>query len=153
MLPALEILRESGIVERVNGGQEWKPDLTVRHRVYNRFGTQRLPVEAEWDIPVEGSGPWSWFECYGTRKVSLKQRWSQITRLKAWVNLDAITVETYSVSPGSPYYSPQPIIGPMNSISMVRVYDVDTGEHLITGPLIFITPNPILCPPGWYYRD
>ena len=146
MLPFVEVLRESGIVEQINGGQEWEPDLTTRRRA-----SRTTSIQAVWDKPVSHSGPWSWHECRGKRKVSFKQSWTEITGIEAVVNLDTRTVETYSVNVWGPV---EPKIGIMNPFVLVRVYDRETGKRLITGPLLFIMPGPILCPPGWSYdRD
>ena len=146
-----EILRESGMVERINGGQEWEPV----HRVSGytgQTGNRKLSVEAAWDTPVVHSGPWSWTKCDDPRKVVLKQRWSNITRLEAFIDLDERRILHYEPSVWGPD-DEQPVIGPLNPVSLVRVYDAKTGEHLITGPKIFILPDPILCTPGRYYRD
>ena len=146
-----EILRESGIVERINGGQEWEP----LHRVSGytwQVGTRRLEVEAVWDMPVEHSGPWAWTKCDDPRKVVLKQSWSNITRLEAWIDLDEERVLNYDPSAWGPD-DEQPVIGFMNPFGLVRVYDARTNEHLITGPKFLIMPDPIMCTPGRYYRD
>ena len=146
-----EILRKSGIVERINGGQEWEPV----HRISGytgQTGNRKLSVEAVWDMPVEHSGPWEWVTCDDPRKVVLKQRWSNITRLEAYIDLDEGRILRYDASVWGPD-DEQPVFGPVNPFGLVRVYDERTGEHLITGPKIFILPRPILCTPGRYYRD
>ena len=146
-----EILRASGIVERINGGQEWEPVHRVSGYTGQR-GTRRLTVEAKWAVPVEHSGPWSWAECDEPRKVVTRQRWSNITILDAWIDLDEGRVLHYdpSVWGGD---DEQPVIGGRNPVGLVRIYDANTGRHLITGPKILILPRPILCTPGRYYRD
>ncbi len=146
-----EILRKSGIVKRINGGQEWEPV----HRISGytaQTGNRKLSVEAVWVTPAVHSGPWSWTECDDPRKVVLKQSWSNITRLKARIDLDEGRILHYSPSVWGPD-DEQPVIGPLNPIGLVRVYNARTSEHLITGPKIFIMPSPILCTPGRYYRD
>ena len=145
------ILRASEIVERINGGQAWEPVHRVSGYTWQR-GTRRLRVEAKWVEPVRHSGPWSWRECDEPRKVVTRQRYSNITILKAWIDLDEGRVLEYgpSVSGGD---EEQPVYGGVNPIGLVRVYDAETGRHLITGPKILIMPRPILCTPGRYYRD
>ena len=146
-----EILRESGIVERINGGQEWEPVHRVSGYTGQR-GTRRLTVEAKWAVPVEHSGPWSWTACDEPRKVVTRQRYSNITLLDAWIDLDEGRVLKYdpSVWGGD---DEQPVYSGPNPVGLVRVYDAKTGRHLITGPKILILPRPILCTPGRYYRD
>ena len=146
-----EILRESGIVKRINGGQEWEPVHSISGYTA-QTGNRKLSVEAVWDTPVVHSGPWSWTECDDPRKVVLKQRYSNITRLKARIDLDEGRILHYSPSVWGPD-DEQPVFGPLTPIGLVRVYNARTGEHLITGPKIVIMPNPILCTPGRYYRD
>ncbi len=82
-----EILRASGIVELINGGQEWEPVHRVSGYTWQR-GTRRLTVEAKWAVPVEHSGPWWWTNCDEPRKVVTHQRYSNITILDAWIDLD-----------------------------------------------------------------
>jgi hypothetical protein len=145
------ILRASGIVERINGGQEWEPVHRVSGYTAQR-GTRRLTVEAKWALPVVHSGPWSWTACDEPRKVVTHQQYSNITLLDAWIDLDEGRVLEYSPSVWGDD-DEQPVYGGVNPIGLVRVYDAKTGRHLITGPKIFIMPKPILCTPGRYYRD
>ncbi len=151
MQAGAEILRASGIVERINGGQEWEPVHRVSGYTWQR-GTRRLTVEAKWAVPVEHSGPWSWTNCDEPRKVVTHQRYSNITILEAWIDLDEGRVLHYDPSVWEDD-DEQPTIGGFNPFGLVRVYDAETGRHLITGPKIFIMPQPILCTPGRYYRD
>ena len=146
-----EILRASGIVEQINGGQEWEPVHRVFGDTWQR-GTRRLIVEAKWSEPVEHSGPWSWTDCDEPRKVVTRQKWSNITILGAWIDLDQGRVLRYDPSAWDGDYE-QPVIGGTNPFGLARVYDVRTGRHLITGPKILILPQPFLCTPGGYYRD
>lgn len=146
-----EILRASGIVEQINGGQEWEPVHRVSGYTWQR-GTRRLNVEAKWAEPVEHSGPWSWTECDEPRKIVTRQRYSNITILEAWVDLDEGRILHYDPSAWGGD-DEQPVIGGVNPFGLVRVYDANTGRRLITGPKIFILFQPILCTPGGYYRD
>lgn len=146
-----EILRASGIVEQINGGQQW--EAVHRNSGYTwQKGTRRHRVEAKWAEPVEHSGPWSWTDCDEPRKVVTHQQYSNITILEAWIDLDEGRVLHYDPSAWGGD-DEQPVIGSRNPVGLVRVYDARTGEHLITGPKIFIMPQPILCTPGRYYRD
>ena len=143
-----EILRASGIVEQVNGGQEWKPVHRVSGYTWQR-GTRRLDVEAKWAVPVEHSGPWSWTACDEPRRVVTRQQYSNITIMEAWIDLDDGRVLEYSPSVWGGD-DEQPVFGRVNPIGLVRVYDAETGRHLITGPKILILVDPILCTPGRY---
>ena len=145
------VLRASGIVERINGGQEWEPVHRISGYTSQR-GNRKLSVEAKWAVPVEHSGPWSWTECDEPRRVVLQQRYSNITLLDAWIDLDEGHVVLYGPSVWGDD-DEQPVFGGVNPIGLVRVYDAKTGRHLITGPKILILPRPILCTPGQYYRD
>ena len=145
-----EVLRASGVVERINGGQEW--DAVHRSSGYAwQRGTRRLRVEAKWDVPVEHSGPWRWTKCDEPRLVVTLQRYTNITILEAWIDLDDGRVFKYwpSAKGGD---DEQPMYHGASPLTLVRVYDARTGKHLITGPEIFILPRPILCTPGRYYR-
>ncbi len=50
---AVDLVRASGIVERINGGQAW--DIT---EVRDRPGIRAVNVYVEWDEPVKSNGPW-----------------------------------------------------------------------------------------------
>ena len=151
MRAGAEILRASGIVERINGGQEWQPVHRVSGYTAQR-GTRRLTVEAKWVVPVEHSRPWSWTACDEPRKVVTHHPYSNITLLDARIDLDEGRVLEYGPSVWGDD-NEQPVYGDINPIGLVRVYDAKTGRHLITGPKILIMPKPILCTPGRYYRD
>ena len=151
MQAGAEILRASGIVERINGGQEWEPVHRISGYTSQR-GTRKLTVEARWAEPVEHSGPWSWTACDEPRMVVTHTRYSNITILDAWIDLDEGRVLEYDPSVWGDD-DEQPVYGGVNPIGLVRVYDARTGQHLITGPKIVILPRPILCTPGRYYRD
>ena len=151
MQAGVGILRTSGIVERINGGQQWEPVHRVSGYTGQR-GTRRLTVEAKWAKPVAHSGPWSWTACNEPRKVVTHQRYSNMTLLDARIDLDEGRVLGYVPSVWGDDHE-QPVYGGVSPIGLVRVYDAKTGRHLITGPKILIMPRPILCTPGRYYRD
>ena len=50
---AVDLVRESGTVERINSGQAW--DIT---EVTDTPRTRTVHVYVEWDGPVESNGPW-----------------------------------------------------------------------------------------------
>ena len=102
---------------------------------------------------MEHSGPWSWTACDEPRKkVVTHQRYSNITILDAWIDLDERRVLNYDPSVWGED-DEQPVYGGLNPFGLVRVYDAETDHHLITGPKMIILPRPILCTPGRYYRD
>ena len=43
---------------------------------------------------------------------------------------------------------PQPTRSFVNLLSLVKVYDVETGKLLLVAPPFLVPPKPILCPPG-----
>lgn len=149
---AADILRASGIVERINGGQDWEPDLRVLRRATALTGTKGIIVEVSWETPWDSAGPWALVHCRGTRKVVHSQGWSQITRLKTWVDVEARSVVGYGVT-SLPEDNPQPRMGFFNFFSLAKVYDVASGRLLLVAPPFLIPPKIILCRPGSYYRD
>ena len=149
---AVYIIKRSGIVERMNGGQDWSPVFRFPTAANALPGENAVRIEVTWDTPLDGSGPWALIHCQGTRKVVHTQRWSRITSLVTWVDLEAKLVVAYGVT-SRPSDVPQPIIGPVSSFSLTRVYDVESGDLLIVGPYILIPPLPVMCPPGTYYWD
>ena len=149
---AAAIVRESGVVERINNGQDWEADFRVSRRANSLAGTRGVRVEVVWKDPVDSAGPWALVHCGGTRKVVHKQPWSQITRLVTWVDLEDRSVVGYGVT-GQPEDIPQPTMGPTNWFSLLKVYDVESGELLMSAPPLLIPTDWFLCPPGTSYRD
>ena len=149
---AVEIIRASGIVELINGGQDWEADLRMRSRGKSLAGTKGIRVEVTWEGVVNSSGPWALIKCQGTRKVVHKQQWDLISRLVTWVDLEARSVVAYGVASGHED-NHEPIMGPAKWLSLVKVYDVESGKQLLVAPPFLVPPKPILCGPGRYYRD
>ena len=144
-----QIIRDSGVVELVNGGQGWDADWRALRRANSIPGTEGVTVEVFWERPVDGSGPWSLVKCRGTRKISHKQKWSHITRLVTWVDLDAKSVVGYGVTSGWDD-DPAAKMGTPNLLGIARLYDVQRGKRLITGPMLLIPPEFVSCPPATY---
>ncbi len=149
---AAQILKKSGIVERINGGQRWAPDFEVPRRANVLSGSRGVAVEVISNTAVDGSGPCHSIRCQGRLKQVHKQQWTRITRLIAWVDMDSELVAGYAVI-GDEFDVPQPVIGSLNWFAIVRVYNVESGELLITGPPILVSHRSLLCPQGTYYRD
>ena len=97
MRAGAEVLRASGIVERINGGQEWKPVHRVSGYTGQR-GTRKLTVEAKWAVPVAYSGQWSWTAYDEPRRVVTHRRYGNITLLNARIDLDEGRVLEYGPS-------------------------------------------------------
>ena len=70
---AAAIVRESGVVERINDGQDWEADFQVSRRANSLAGTRGVRVEVVWKDPVDSAGPWALVHCGGTRKVVHEQ--------------------------------------------------------------------------------
>ena len=145
-----EIIRASGMVELVNGGQGWDADWRTLRRATSIPGTKEVRVYVFWERPVDGPG--SLVKCRGTRKISHKQKWSHITRLVTWVDLDARSVVGYGVTSGWDD-DPAAKMETPNFFGIARLYNVQTGKRLITGPMVLIPPEPVACPPATYYWD
>ena len=149
---AAAIVRESGVVEQINNGQDWEADFQGSRRANSLAGTRGVRVEVVWKDPVDSAGPWALVHCGGTRKVAHKQLWSQITRLVTWVDLEGRSVVGYGVT-SEREDIPQPTMGPINWFSWLKVYDVESGDLLMVAPPFLIPTDWVLCPPGTYYRD
>ena len=149
---AEKMIRASGIAELVSGGQEWEADWRTLRRATSIPGTRGVRVEVFWETPVDNSGPWALIDCRGTRKISRKQKWSHITRLATWVDLEARSVVSYGMT-SEPEDDPEARMGTPNLLGIARLYDVQTGKRLITGPMLLSPPESLACPPGTHYRD
>ena len=149
---AEEIIRASGIVELVNGGQGWDADWRTLRSANSIPGTKGVTVEVFCERPVDGSGPWSLVKCRGTRKISHNQKWSHVSRLVTWVDLEAKSVVGYGVT-SEPEDDPAAKMGSPNLLGIARLYDVQTGKRLTTAPVALVPPEPLACPPGTHYWD
>ena len=145
----MNIVRVSGVVERINGGQEWEPGQISRADLAGALG---VSVEAVWREPVENSGPWHVIHCEGTRRSVVPESWSQITRIKVIVRLEHPShVAGYTVVKGSGEGSAvlevsEPPVPP-------KIYDVETGEVLFRSTSGVSPTEDEVCPPGTIERN
>ena len=128
-------------------GQEWEADWRTLRRATSIPGTRGVRVNVFWETEVDDSGPWALIDCRGTWKISHKQKWSHITRLATWVDLEARSVVGYGVT-SEPEDDPEARMETPNLLGIARLYDVQTGKRLITGPMLLIPPESLACPPG-----
>ena len=151
---AVEIVRASGIVERINDNQSWDAMGTLPST------NRRVVVFAEWAEPVESSGPWQWTRCEIWRQ-RVQVTWRNIRYLNLFV--DVAEEEVINVNPASPTHkfrlgSPdwlehQPKRGRLNPFTTVKVWEIDSGNTIYRGPYILSAVWPGPCPWGFGYRD
>ena len=68
------------------------------------------------------------------------------------MDLESKSVAGYGVT-SEPEDDPAAKMGTANLLGIVRLYDVQTGKRLITGPMVLIPPEPVACPPDTFYWD
>ncbi len=146
---ALNIVKESGVVEGINGGQDWEAARIARASL---AGTEGVRVDITWSEPVESSGPWSVLHCSGTLKAFSTNRWRQATRLEIVVDMKARSVAGLAVI-SEKEDVPQPVLEPLDPGDMVKLYDVETGDIVYEGPYSNAPPLEEVCEEGTYYRD
>ena len=146
---AISIVKTSGVVESINGGQGWEPELVSRTKITGREG---IVLEAKWSNPVESSGPWSLMHCSGTLKMFTRERWSQVTRLVIWVDMEDRAVAGLGVT-SEPEDYPQPFHETISPDEPIKMYDAETGEVLYDGPTSGGPMESEVCEEGTYYRD
>ena len=147
---AVAIIQASGVVESINGGQEWEAGrITHTHLA----GTLGVAVEVKWREPVESSGPWMEVHCKGTRVSEISESWSQITQLEVIVGIIyPASVVGYTVVEGEEEVAA--VRNPGETPSPPTIREVETGEILwksISGRK-FPTEEE-LCPPDTVDRD
>ena len=146
----VNIVRASGVVERINGGQEWGPGRLAWSSL---AGTTAGGLDVVWREPVDSSGPWSLIHCSGTIKVSSVENWRKITRLILWVvDMEAKVVAGFGVMSRKEDV-PQPVLEPLEPDRKVNVYDVETGDIIYEGSRYNMPPLQAICAEGTYYRD
>ncbi len=147
---AIDIAKASGIVEQINGGQDW----TVEHIYWVELaGTEAIGFEIKWQEPVDSQGPWTLFHCTGTRKVVTPVDWSGITRLTVYVDMNSQSVAGHAVM-SDENDKHQPVMGSGHLDSVAKVYDIESGEILYDGLFKDFTSSlRQMCPPGTYDGD
>ena len=151
---AVHMVESSGVVETINGGQEWETGRIARADLAGALG---VSVEVEWMEPVESSGPWYLIHCEGIRKSVTSETWRNITRLEVIVDLlqrqvRVSPVAGYTVIEGGGEATA--VRNPDETPSPPTIREVETGEILwksISGRR-FPTEEEV-CPPGTINRN
>ena len=123
---AVDLVRESGTVERINSGQAW--DIT---EVIDTPGARTVNVYVEWDEPVASNGPWltngapKWL---GRKCRNVRSRFhlpiSNVRFLRLSVSLEGM--EIVRLWPHSPpqlieqYLDDRPAVGQGNFLTIGR---------------------------------
>ena len=80
---AVEVIEGSGIVEEINGDQEWTASNGYTKDV---GGKSVVRLHVTWDNPVASSGPWVDVECQGTRQLKGSRQFGNVTKLTFYVD-------------------------------------------------------------------
>ena len=154
---AVDLVRESGIVDRVSRGQAW--EVTD---VRDYPGIQTVGVYVEWDEPVESNGPWlsngapKWLgrQCRNVRS-RFHLRISNVRFLRLSVSLESM--EIVRLWPRLPpqsieqYPDDQPVVGQGNFLGRYEIYNEKAGRAVYRGPMILSAFVPGTCPRGERY--
>ena len=130
LVEALRVARTSGVIEEINGGQEWSHDPVYVY-VRRLGGVEAVTFHAIWENPVESSGPWVLIWCQGTRKLTTYARWTNITRLAVTVDIENDEVVTYAPM-GHDGIEPVLEVG-SHGDREAKVHDVASGDLLFKG--------------------
>ena len=153
---AVDLVRASGIVERINGGQAW--DIT---EVRDRPGIRAVNVYVEWDEPVKSNGPWltsgasNWLgrSCRNVRsRFHLPIRNVRFLRLS--VSLEGMEIVRLWPSPSPQVIEDpddQPRVGLGNFLGRYEIYNEKAGRSVYRGPMILSAFVPGTCPRGERY--
>ena len=101
---------------------------------------------------MESSGPWSLIHCSGTLKMFTMERWSQVTRLVVWVDMEDRAVAGLGVT-SEPEDDPKPFYETPGPDEPIKMYDAETGEILYDGPTSGGPMESEVCEEGTYYVD
>ena len=154
---AVDLVRESGAVERIKGGQAW--DIT---EVRDLPGIRTVQVYVEWDKPVESNGPWltsgapKWL---GRNCVNVRSRFhrpiSNVRFLRLSVSLESMEIARVWPTPPpqliEQYPGDQPEVGPVNFLGRTEIYNEKAGRSVYRGPMILAAFVPGACPRGERY--
>ena len=87
-----ETVRYFGVVERINGDQDWDTGLIERTDLAGALG---VSVQAIWSDPVDSSGPWFLIHWKGRRKSLSTESRTGITMMEVTINMVGPSVGGY----------------------------------------------------------
>ena len=145
----VSIVKASGVVKSINGDQDWKADSIYRAKIAGKEGAR---LEAKWSDPVESSGPWSLVHCQGTIKMFTTERWTQVTRLVVFVDMEDRSVLGFGVT-SDLEDDPQPNFDAPGPDDHVKIYDAETGDIVYEGSVSEVPAKVEVCAEGTYYLD
>ena len=154
---AVEFVRASGIVERINGGQAWKV-TDVRDDTRGRI----VNVYAEWDEPVESNGPWLTSgapEWLGRNCINVRSRFhrpiSNVRFLRFSVSLEGMEAVRLWPTPPPQFIERDlddgPRAGRVNFLGSYEIYNLKAGRTVYKGPMLLSAFVPGTCPRGDRY--
>ena len=147
---SVNIVKDSGVVEDINGGQDWEVTGIFRAEL---AGTEAVSIHVAWSEPVESSGPWSIIHCSGTLRSVTTEPWSQVKLLRVKVDMKAKSVVGVGVWASVLPDVQQPVMGTPDPGAMLKEYDVETGEIVYEGLYSDAPPLEDLCAEGTYESD
>jgi hypothetical protein len=146
---AVEIARQSGVIDRIAQGQPWTPSRFFRSPI---AGTSNGVVfNVTWEHGVESDGPWTLVRCQGTRMVSLADTWASIRQLRVHVDVErrevvAVGVESATRDiPGETEPPPPTHVAEVGPDHPIKVYDLESRRVIFEGA---VKDAPLECPPG-----
>ncbi len=147
---ALNIVKESGVVEDINGGQDWEVTGIFRAEL---AGSEGVSIHVAWSEPVESTGPWSIIHCSGTLRSVTTDPWSQVKLLRVKVDMKAKSVVGVGVWASVLPDVQQPVMGTPDPGAMLKEYDVETGEIVYEGLYSDAPQLEDSCAEGTYESD
>ena len=136
---AVDIARQSGLVERIAAPQAWSASDFYERPVGQSIGIYLIVT---WERPVEYAGPWrDGDNCRGTRALEFSSTWTGITQLAIIVDVENAEVVHYTpYDPGrtNPYQEapqrPNPIsVGGPDPDDQVTVYNLESRKVIYEG--------------------
>ena len=144
---AVTLVRNSGIVESINGNQAWEVKQIIA-----RSDQRLVDFYAVWSTAVDHSGPWYVLRCGGTRQGKMEVRWTDIRGLLFTVN--TVTDEIVGYSPDSPPDGDhQPSQGTIEPSKNLKIYDTATWQAVYDGPVSGAPGIAQACPDVSRYQD
>ncbi len=147
---AINVVKDSGVVETINGDQEWKATRVLPTKL---AGTEAVAVNVTWSNPVESTGPWSVLHCSNTLKAFTTAPWRQVKRLEVTVNMKTRSVVGLAVISEKEEDVPLPVMESLDADDKVKLLDVKTGDIVYEGPVSGAPRLEEVCAEGTYYRD
>jgi hypothetical protein len=94
---AVEVARESELVRAITGSQEWTVSEGYPATVLGR--ARAVTFDISFNSTVSSDGPWTLLKCRGTRMITVRAPWTDVSSLRLTVDAETAELIGLAVTP------------------------------------------------------